>query len=104
MENRKGQVWQLLLPDLEGRTVLIYYKYTPKNWFHLWATAYPVTKGMSDYSFNYDVAENGMDYDLGLVYGWKLTNKFGIFLEGRYLNMYDVQSYESKVGFNWLIY
>ena len=24
--------------------------------------------------------------------------------EGRYLNMYDVQSYESKVGFNWLIY
>ena len=81
-----------------------YYKYTPKNWFHFWATAYPVTKGMSDYSFNYEVAENGMDYDLGLVYGWKLTKKFGIFLEGRYLNMYDVQSYESKVGFNWLIY
>ena len=23
-----------------------YYKYTPKNWFHFWATAYPVTKGM----------------------------------------------------------
>ena len=81
-----------------------YYKYTPKNWFHFWATAYPVTKGLSDYSFNYDVAENGFDYDLGLVYGWKLTKKFGIFLEGRYLNMYDVQSYESKVGFNWLIY
>ena len=81
-----------------------YYKYTPKNWFHFWTTAYPVTKGMSDYSFNYEVAENGMDYDLGLVYGWKISNKFGIFLEGRYFNMYDVQSYESKVGFNWLIY
>ena len=58
----------------------------------------------ADYSFNYDVAENGMDYDLGLVYGWKLTNKFGIFLEARYLNMYDIQSYEAKTGFNWLIY
>ena len=81
-----------------------YYKYTPKNWFHFWATTYPVTKGMSDYSFNYDVADNGMDYDLGLVYGWKLTNKLGIFLEARYLNMYDVQSYEAKTGFNWLIY
>ena len=45
-----------------------------------------------------------MDYDLGLVYGWKLTNKFGVFLEGRFLSMYDVQSYESKVGLNWLIY
>ena len=45
-----------------------------------------------------------MDYDLGLVYGWKLTNKLGIFLEARYLNMYDVQSYEAKTGFNWLIY
>ena len=81
-----------------------YYKYMPKNWFHFWATAYPITKGYSDYSFNYDVAKNGMDYDLGLVYGWKLTNKFGIFLEARYLNMYDIQSYEAKTGFNWLIY
>jgi len=81
-----------------------YYKYNPKNWFHFWATAYPITKGYSDYSFNYEVAENGMDYDLGLVYGWKMSNKFGVFLEGRYLNMYDVQSYESKIGFNWLIY
>jgi len=81
-----------------------YYKYTPDNWFHFWATAYPVTKGMSDYSFNYDVADNGMDYDLGLVYGWKLSNKFGIFLEARYLNMYDIQSYEARTGLNWLIY
>jgi len=81
-----------------------YYKYTPKNWLHMWVTAYPVTKGMSDYAFNYEVAENGIDYDLGMVYGWKLTNKFGVFLEGRFLSMYDVQSYESKVGLNWLIY
>jgi len=81
-----------------------YYKYNPKNWFHTWVTAYPITKGMSDYSFNYEVADNGMDYDMGLVYGWKLTNKFGIFLEARYLNMYDIQSYEAKTGFNWLIY
>ena len=81
-----------------------YYKYTPKNWLHVWVTTYPVTKGMSDYSFNYDVVDNGMDYDLGLVYGWKLTKKFGVFLEGRFLSMYDVQSYESKVGLNWLIY
>jgi len=81
-----------------------YYKYNPKNWFHFWATTYPVTKGMSDYSFNYEVAESGMDYDLGLVYGWKLTKQFGVFVEARYLNMYDVKSYEAKTGFNWLIY
>ncbi len=81
-----------------------YYKYNPKNWFHTWVTTYPITKGMSDHSFNYEVADNGMDYDMGLVYGWKLTNKFGIFLEARYLNMYDIQSYEAKTGFNWLIY
>ena len=45
-----------------------------------------------------------MDYDLGLVYGWKLTKQFGVFVEARYLNMYDVKSYEAKTGFNWLIY
>ena len=81
-----------------------YYKYNPNNWFHFWATAFPITKGLSDNSFNYDLAENGIDYDLGLVYGWKLNKKFGIFVEARYLNMYDVQSYEAKTGFNWLIY
>ena len=81
-----------------------YYKYTDSNWFHFWATTYPVTKGMSDYSFNYEIAENGMDYDLGLVLGWKLNSRFGVFVEGRYLNMYDIQSYEAKTGFNWLIY
>jgi hypothetical protein len=81
-----------------------YYKYTDNNWFHLWTTVYPFNKGMSDYSFNYDVVDNKIDYDMGLVFGWKLNSKFGIFVETRYLNMYDVQSYESKMGFNWLIY
>jgi hypothetical protein len=81
-----------------------YYKYTPKNWLHMWVTTYPITKGMSDYAFNYEVAENGIDYDLGMVYGWKLTKKFGIFVETRYIQMYDISSYEAKTGFNLLIY
>ena len=81
-----------------------YYKYTPDNWFHFWVTTYPVTKGMSDYSFNYELADSNFDYDLGLVYGWKLNKKFGIFLEGRFLSMYDVESYQMKTGINWLIY
>jgi len=81
-----------------------YYKYTDHNWFHLWVTAYPYNKGMSDYSFNYNSAKYGMDYDAGLVLGWKLSNKFGVFVQTRYINMYDIQSYEAQTGFNWLIY
>ena len=81
-----------------------YYKYLEKSWIHMWATAYPYNKGLSDYSFNYDNAKYGMDYDAGLVLGWKLTNKFGIFVQSRYINMYDIQSYEASTGFNWLIY
>lgn len=80
-----------------------YYKYNPKNWIHIWATTFPITKGLSDYSYNYEIADS-FDYDLGLVYGWKLTNKFGVFLEGRYLNMYGIKSYEAKTGLNILIY
>ena len=57
-----------------------------------------------DYSFNYDVVDNKIDYDLGMVLGWKLSKKFGVFFEARYLNMYNIQSYEAKSGFNWLIY
>ena len=81
-----------------------YYKYTDHNWFHLWVTAYPYNEGMSDYSFNYDNAKYGMDYDAGLVLGWKLSNKFGVFVQTRYINMYDIQSYSASTGFNWLIY
>ena len=81
-----------------------YYKYTPNNWLHFWLTAYPFNEGISDYSFNYDSAKHSVDYDTGFVFGWKLSNKFGIFLEARYLSMYDIQSYEAKTGFNWLIY
>ena len=83
---------------------LDYYKYTPNNWMHFWATAYPFNEGMSDYSFNYDSTKNGIDYDMGLVLGWRLTNRLGVFLEGRYLDMYGTKSYEAKTGFNWLIY
>jgi len=81
-----------------------YYKYTDNNWFHLWATTYPFNKGLSDHSFNYDVAKNNLDFDMGFVLGWKLNSRFGIFVEGRYLNMYDIKSYEAKTGFNWLIF
>ena len=83
---------------------LDYYKYNPSNWFHFWLTAYPVTKGMSDYSYNYEIAERPIDFEFGLVYGWKLTKKLGVFLEGSYITMYDKESYESKIGINYLIF
>ena len=86
-----------------------YYKYFTRgdgnpSWMHFWATAYPYNSGLSDYSFNYDSAENGIDYDTGIVFGWKLSKKFGIFIQSRYINMYDVQSYEALAGINLLIY
>jgi len=81
-----------------------YYKYTPNNWLHIWSTIYPFNKGISDYSFNYDNAKNSIDFDAGIVFGWKLSSRFGVFVEARYLNMYDIKSYEAKTGLNWLIY
>jgi len=81
-----------------------YYKYTPNNWLHIWSTIYPFNKGISDYSFNYDNAKNSIDFDAGIVFGWKLSSRFGVFVEGRLLQMYDIKSYEMKTGLNWLIY
>ena len=83
---------------------LDYYKYLDDSWIHMWSTIYPYNKGMSDYSFNYEIADNKIDYDMGIVLGWKLSPKFGVFVQGRYLSMYDVQSYEAMTGINWLIY
>ena len=62
----------------------------------------PYNKGLTDYSFTYDSGD--VDFDLGLIAGYKFNRNFGIFGEGRYLKYFGIDAYELKAGINVTIF
>ena len=62
----------------------------------------PYSKGLTDYSFTYDKGD--IDFDIGLVAGYKFTRSIGIFGEGRYLKYFGIEAYEVKAGINVTIF
>jgi hypothetical protein len=79
---------------------LSYYYYRPKYWIHFWGDIMPKHKGLSDYSYD----ENNIDFDIGTVLGFKMSKRFGLFLEGRYQKYWDINNYEIKTGINYTIF
>ena len=45
--------------------------------------------------------EQWEDYQFGLIMGWKLTSKLGIFVEGEYTKFWDTEIFNSTVGLNF---
>jgi len=79
-----------------------YYLYDKKYWVHGWASVIPVSKGLTDYSFKYEPGD--IDFDLGIVAGWKYNRNLGIFGEARYLSAFGIDAYELKAGVNLTIF
>jgi len=79
-----------------------YYLYEKKYWVHGWASVMPFSLGHTEHSFKYDKGD--IDFDLGLVAGWKFNRNFGVFGEGRYLRYFGIDAYEVKVGVNYTIF
>ena len=81
---------------------LDYYLYDKKYWVHGWASILPISKGLTEYSFIYESGD--IDFDLGLVAGWKFNRNLGVFGEARYLRYWSIDSYELKVGLNYTVF
>ena len=47
-----------------------------------------------------DGGKNWIDYQAGLVFGWKINRSLGIFFEGEYTKFWDSKIYNSSVGLN----
>ena len=63
-----------------------YYKYTKKNWLHVWGNIMPwhYNDG-SEFSYhNFITEEQWYDYSGGLIYGIKQNKNLGYFVEGKY--------------------
>ena len=79
-----------------------FYLYEKKYWVHGWSSVLPFSKGLTDYSFKYDSGD--IDFDLGLVAGWKFNRNLGFFGEGRYLRYWGIDSYDVKIGVNYTVF
>ena len=79
------------------------YYYAKDNvWAHVWGSSYLLQKGLSDFSYKY--GDTKREWDLGVVLGAKLGRHLGVFAEGRHLKYWDIESYQLKVGVNYLIF
>ena len=79
-----------------------YYLYERQYWVHGWASIIPYSKGLSEYSFSY--VKGDIDFDIGVVAGYKFDKSFGVFGEARYLRYWSIDSYELKVGLNYTVF
>ena len=91
-----------LQQEVSGVIGADYYFYSSHTWIHSWASVYPIHKGFSDFSYNYP--GNSTEWDIGVVFGVKFNNHFSIFVEGRHLKYWDINSYEMQTGINYLIF
>ena len=91
-----------MVTDLSLVLGVAYYKYSKDFWLHGWLNLLPYHYGVNKYSYDYN--DNPLDYDGGIVAGWKMTKSFGIFVEGNYMSYWEKPIYEFKFGFNYLIF
>ena len=58
--------------------------------------------GLSRYSYEYDGVN--IDFDVGFIMGSKINKQFSIFVEGRYVRFWEIDSYNIRTGINYLIF
>ena len=83
-----------------------YYKYTKKNWLHVWGNLMPwhYNDG-SEFSYhNYIEDDQWYDYSGGLIYGIKQNKNLGYFIEGKYNKYWNREWYDFKLGVNYVIF
>ncbi len=95
---------------------LDFYTYEDNFWLHTWTNIYPFHKGISDKSFDYynkhsnhhhqiwinKVIPRYIDFDIGLILGFKLKKNFGFFVEGQYTRFWHIPYYQFKTGINYM--
>ncbi len=81
-----------------------YYHYTKTFWTHAWANVMPyhLDEG-GDYSYHKYEGKQWLDYGGGVIFGKKITNRIGVFTEGKYNKYWNREWYDFKLGINYII-
>ncbi len=93
------------LGTLSGVLGIDYYIYR-NNWYlHAFANMYPIHKHMfGDEEYSYEVyvgKDNWLDYNAGLMYGWDISSKLGLFTEYEITKFWDKELSFLKAGINY---
>ena len=70
------------------------------------AVTYPFNKEIES-TFDdllYDILNDNIEWDAGIVFGSRLTKSLGMFVEGTHQRYWMKPVYEIKFGFNYLIF
>ena len=96
-----------------------FYHYKSKFWLHSYANwilpYHKYVKGAEEYSYLHrngweaeghnkmhaeGDGEQWDDFQIGLVFGWKLSKSIGVFIEGEYTKFWDSRIYNTNFGIN----
>jgi hypothetical protein len=97
-----------LLPNQWNHSLVLgydYYHYTKKFWFHTWGSVLPLHVSVqNEYSYtNFIDGNTWIDYTGGLILGWQVNKRLGVFSEGKYHKYWDRNWHDFSVGFNYRI-
>lgn len=97
-----------LLPNQWNYSLVLgydYYHYTKSFWFHTWGSVLPLhTSIQNEYSYtNFIEGNTWLDYTGGLILGWQVNKRLGLFSEGKYHKYWDRNWHDFSVGFNYRI-
>jgi len=82
-----------------------YYHYTKSFWSHAWANVMPYhLDGGNDYSYHKYEGNQWLDYNGGLILGYKMNKSLGAFVEGKYNKYWNREWYDFKFGVNYVIF
>tara|TARA_R100001163_G_C5059904_1_gene196638 strand:+ start:774 stop:2003 length:1230 start_codon:yes stop_codon:yes gene_type:complete len=118
MNRYNNEIWDTLNPYGEIAPIIgaDFYHFKNKFWLHAYANwilpYHEYLKGDEDFSYlNRDnwgkggliqdsTPEQWSDYQAGVMFGWKVSRSFGIFVEGEYTKFWDSEIYNTNFGLN----
>jgi len=82
-----------------------YYHYTKDFWLHSWGNVMPYHVD-TDQPFSYHKYQGGqwLDYNGGLIFGYKFDKQLGVFAEGKYNKYWNRRWHDFSIGINYVIF
>jgi hypothetical protein len=83
-----------------------YYHYTKDFWVHSWGNVMPYhINTKTQYSYHkYNNNQQWIDFNGGLIFGYKFNRHLGLFLEGKYNKYWTRKWHNFSVGMNYIIF
>jgi len=82
-----------------------FYHYTKDFWLHSWGNVMPYHVD-TDQPFSYHKYQGGqwLDYNGGLIFGYKFDKQLGVFAEGKYNKYWNRKWHNFSIGVNYVIF